>query len=65
MSVQQLQQSVTELTGQELKEFSDWLDEYMADQWDARIEKDAAEGKFDAIIQRVRENHRGGLSTPL
>ena len=65
MSVEELQRTIEHLSESELKEFSRWFDEYMADLWDAQIERDAAAGKFDNIAQRVRANHKAGLSTPL
>jgi hypothetical protein len=65
MTVQDLQQSVEHLSKEELDQFSKWFEEYMADQWDAQIERDAKAGKFDAMIEKARANHRAGLSTPL
>jgi hypothetical protein len=65
MSVKDLQQTVEHLSKEELDAFSKWFEEYMADQWDAQIERDAKAGRFDALIEKVREDHRAGLTTPL
>lgn len=65
MSVQDLQQTVEHLSKEELDQFSKWFEEYMADQWDAQIERDAKAGRFDSIIEKVRANHAAGLSTPI
>jgi hypothetical protein len=65
MSVQDLQQTVEHLSKEELDQFSKWFEEYMADQWDAQIERDAKAGRFDAMAAKVRADHRAGLTTPL
>ena len=59
MSVKDLQQTVEHLTREELDQFSKWFEEYMADQWDAQIEKDVLSGKWDAA-SAVLANHRAG-----
>jgi hypothetical protein len=65
MSMQDLQHSVEHLTKEELDQFSKWFEEYMADQWDAQIERDAKAGKFDSILKRVHEDFEAGRCTPL
>jgi hypothetical protein len=65
MSVKDLQQTVEHLTKEELDEFSKWFEEYMADQWDEKIERDILAGKWDSASERALENHRAGRSTPL
>ena len=65
MSVKELQQTVEHLTKEELDAFSKWFEEYMADQWDAQIERDILAGKWDAASEEALAYHRAGLSTPL
>jgi hypothetical protein len=65
MLLKQLEEQVTQLSPEELKQFSAWFDEYMSDDWDRQIERDEAAGKFDKIIKQLDANFEGGLCTPL
>lgn len=65
MLLKQLEEQVTQLSPEELKQFSAWFDEYMSDEWDRQIERDEAAGKFDKIIKQLDANFEGGLCTPL
>jgi hypothetical protein len=65
MLLKQIEEQVTQLSPEELKQFSVWLDEYMSDEWDRQIERDEAAGKFDKIIKQLDANFEGGLCTPL
>jgi hypothetical protein len=65
VSLQHLQENVAHLSEEELKAFSQWFEEFMADQWDKEIERDVAAGRFDEIGKRVQEDYRAGLCTPL
>lgn len=44
MSVQELENAVTQLPKEELTGFSQWFEEYLADEWDRQIEADALAG---------------------
>lgn len=65
MLLKQLEEQVTQLAPEELKQFSAWFEEYMSDGWDRQIERDVAAGKFDKIIKQLDANFEGGLCTPL
>jgi hypothetical protein len=65
MNLQLLQETVAQLSEEDLKAFSKWFEEFVADQWDKEIERDALAGKLDKLSKRAIENHRAGLSTPL
>ena len=65
MSVKDLQQTVEHLTKEELDAFSKWFEEYMADQWDAQIERDILAGKWDAAGERAIADLEAGRCTPL
>jgi hypothetical protein len=43
MSVQELETAVTRLSKEELATFSQWFEEYFADEWDRQIEADIEE----------------------
>jgi hypothetical protein len=50
MSVQEIETAVTRLSADELSRFSQWFEEYVADQWDRQIEADILAGRFDAAV---------------
>ncbi len=65
MNVKELQHTIEHLSKGELDEFSQWFEEYRADQWDAQIERDVLAGKWEAASERALEDHRAGRTTPL
>jgi len=65
MSVKELQSAVSILPREELDEFSRWFEEFLADQWDRRIEADIVAGRLDAAGQRADEEFEAGRCTPL
>ena len=46
MSLSQLETAVSNLPPGDLAEFARWFEEYLADEWDRRIEADVAAGKL-------------------
>ncbi len=65
MSVLEIEQAVSKMTAEELAQFSKWFEEFVADEWDRQIERDAAAGKFDKINAKVEENFKAGRCKPL
>ena len=65
MKVQDLETAIEKLSPDELKQFSEWFDEYMADQWDRQIEIDILAGKLDAHGKVAEEHLKAGRCTPL
>ena len=65
MSVQDLEAAVTSLSKEELASFSQWFEEYLADEWDQQIEADALAGRFDAAGKRAIADFEAGRCTPL
>lgn len=60
MSLVELEQEVQKLSPAEFNAFTRWLDEYAATQWDDKIEKDVAAGKFGRIFARIDEEFEAG-----
>ena len=58
MNVQEIENAITALSPEELAAFSQWFEEYTADQWDKQIEADALARLFRdrgvALIPRFR-----------
>jgi hypothetical protein len=65
MSVLEIEQAVSKMTAEELSQFSKWFEEFLADEWDRQIERDAKAGKFDKINAEVEKNFREGRCKPL
>ena len=65
MSVEELQAAVAKLPAEELDRFSQWFEEFVADQWDRRIEADILAGRLDAAGRRADEDFEAGRCTPL
>jgi hypothetical protein len=65
MNSQEIEAAVTRLSAEELARFSQWFEEYVADQWDRQIEADIATGKFDAAGKRAEADFEAGRCKPL
>ena len=65
MSVNELETAVTRLTKEELAAFSQWFEEYMADEWDRQIEADSLARRFGAAGQRAKADFESGRCTEL
>ena len=53
MSVEELQSAVAQLPVEELDRFSRWFEEFLAEQWDRRIEADILAGRLKAAGHRA------------
>ena len=56
MSVDELEVVVSHLSPEELTRFSEWFEEFLAEQWDRQIEADALAGRLDAAGQRADDD---------
>ena len=65
MSIEELQAAVAQLPAEELDRFSQWFEEFLADQWDRQIEADILAGRLDAAGRRAVEDFEAGRGTPL
>ena len=65
MSVEELQSAVTQLAPEDLNRFSQWFEEFLADQWDQRIEADILAGRLDETGRRADQAFESGRCTPL
>ncbi|MGI2031510.1 hypothetical protein ACRQ1B_03870 [Rhizobium panacihumi] len=63
--LEQIEKSVSELTGEELEAFSDWFDAFQAARWDQRIENDSASGKLDSLAESALAEFLAGRTLPL
>lgn len=65
MSVKELESVIRKLPEPELEEFARWFEEFLADEWDRRIEKDIAAGRLDAAGAQADADFEAGRCTPL
>ena len=65
MKIEELESAVARLPPPELARFSQWFDEFMAAQWDRKLESDVAVGRLDAAGQRAEADFEAGSCTPL
>jgi len=65
MSVEELQTAVSDLPAEELARFSRWFEEYLAEQWDRKIEADILAGRLDAAGRRADKDFEAGRCTPM
>ena len=64
-NVQELEMAVSQLPANELLQFSEWFEEFLADQWDKKIEADIMSGRLDAIGKRADDEFLAGRASPL
>ncbi len=65
MTVKELETAVTQLSNQDLAEFTAWLENYHAQMWDKQIEEDLEAGRLDRLIAEANEEYNAGHSQPL
>ena len=65
MSVDELQSAIAGLPAEELARLSRWFEEFLANQWDRRIEADAVAGRLNDAGRRADEDFEAGRCTPL
>ena len=59
-TVQEIEQAVTHLPKNELLTFRSWFEEFDAQAWDLQFERDAQEGRLDAMAdEALRDLHEG------
>ena len=65
MSIQEIENAVAKLSPEELSVFSGWFEEFVADQWDHQIERDAAAGRLNEVLERAKKHREAGHCTQL
>jgi len=65
MSLEELESVISGLPADELAKFTQWFEEFMAEQWDRQIEQDLRSGRLDQAIKRADDHYEEGRYTPL
>ncbi len=64
-NIQELEMAVSQLSANELMQFSEWFEEFMSDQWDKKIVADILAGRLDAAGKRADDEFLAGRASPL
>ena len=56
MTIQELEQAITELSQKELARFRQWFEEFDAQAWDEQFERDANSGRLDKLADKAISN---------
>ena len=62
MTVEDIENAITQLPQNQLRQFRGWYEKFDRDSWDEQIEKDAAAGKLDALAEAAIADHKAGKS---
>lgn len=63
--LEKIEQSVAELSDEELKAFADWFAELRWQRWDRQLEEDVAAGKLDRLAEEALADLEAGRTRPL
>jgi hypothetical protein len=65
VSVHELETAVASLPPADLEAFTRWFENYLADEWDGRIEADIRSGRLVEAGKRADADFEAGRATPL
>ena len=58
--IDDIKTAITKLPDEDVARLREWLAELDAQRFDERIERDAAAGKLDRLMEQARANHGAG-----
>lgn len=58
--IDEIKTEITQLPDEDVLRLREWLAELDAQRFDARLERDAAAGKLDKLMEQARANHAAG-----
>jgi hypothetical protein len=64
-TVQEIEQAIEQLPGDQFSQIHDWIVERDWEQWDAQIERDSDAGKLDFLVDEARGDVESGHARPL
>jgi hypothetical protein len=64
-TVADIESALRALPIRDARTVSDWLQDYLEDQWDRQIEQDAQAGKLDHLAALALAHHKAGRVKPL
>ncbi|ACC81725.1 hypothetical protein [Nostoc punctiforme] len=64
-SLPEIEAAIMQLSEGEMRDLSNWLQEYLNDAWDKQIETDTKLGQLDRLIQRAKADIKANRVKPL
>ena len=64
-TVAEIENALRGLPLQDARVVADWLQEYLEDQWDRQIVRDAELGKLDKLKEQAMAHYKAGRTKPL
>ena len=65
MSVQEIENAITQLPPQDVEKLAVWLTDYRNREWDEQIERDLDEGRLDSFLAAAEAEYQAGKARPL
>jgi hypothetical protein len=65
MNTQELKTTVSKLSPDQLFKFAEWFEEFIAEQWDKKIETDIVSGRLDTLGEYADSEFVAGRAKPL
>lgn len=65
MTIEDIEKAVAKLSPEELVKFRAWFDEFDAERFDRKIERDVGTGRLDRLADEALAEHRAGRSREL
>ena len=63
--VEQIEADIAKLSPQDARQVAQWLEEFLADQWDQQLEADAKAGRLDKLTEQALREIEAGETQPL
>ncbi|MFN6537878.1 MAG: hypothetical protein RM021_016105 [Nostoc sp. EkiNYC01] len=64
-SLAEIEAAIMQLSEGEIRNLSNWLQEYINDSWDKQMEADAKSGRLDRLIERAKADIEANRVKPL
>ncbi len=62
-TVEQIEEAIQKLSPKEFESLLQWIGDYMDDEWDEQMKKDARSGRFDKLLAQVDADIQAGRTT--
>ncbi|MFN8471907.1 MAG: hypothetical protein U0822_06905 [Anaerolineae bacterium] len=65
MGIAEIERAIEQLPPEDLAQFAEWFEEFMAQAWDKQIEEDVQAGRLDALIREAEQEYEAGHTRPM
>jgi hypothetical protein len=62
MTIEDIENAIAKLSPEELAQFRAWFDEFQAERFDRKIDRDVGAGRLDRLADEALAEHRAGRS---